>query len=476
MNIKKIAYYSLTISLTLGATFILGLLSFGGAFAVWPVLWFAITSFLFCVAWESIVYHQNIEEGLKKIFKSDSAEMEVARLDLFEDTQEKSPSLFALRYIDKFRLYRIYQHIEPTEEIHQLGKEALQEDLVKLQKDYQKIRSQQADYHLNVKFHRIARILIHIFSGLATIAMTVGFSYLLLETFAISGLLTVSPILILPVSLLILAGGIAHGLLTLNAMRNMLKKNIFKRWFSKLSKNFEENGLNKKNIILTIGVTLLTGLAIALTICTAGTWVTIVKNTSPLFRWLKQIPNFIMQVVYPIIISISSLSFILENTSESLKSLDEIASAEKISLKNTNPILLLIFAGHLISNSLATNRVSEFFQLMAEFVAGISDFFVDLNYIISIPEKENINDQLEDHLLGGQEHSHELGVPHWIYTKCNELFFSPNAEIESSSPPLSPEIIPIEEPPSKPAKKSKSTFFKKDFCGTCMAPASTLNL
>ncbi len=63
----------------------------------------------------------------------------------------------------------------------------------------------------------------------------------------------------------------------------------------------------------------LAGLAVGLTVCTAGTWWTIAKESRPLYSWMSKMPNFVMGIINPLITGSSAIFFNLQNTGESLE-------------------------------------------------------------------------------------------------------------------------------------------------------------
>lgn len=67
---KKIPRYVALASLTIGASLILGFLSFGGMYALYPILPLAFAAFGLSVAYEGEVYLQNIKGAFKKYLKA----------------------------------------------------------------------------------------------------------------------------------------------------------------------------------------------------------------------------------------------------------------------------------------------------------------------------------------------------------------------------------------------------------------------
>ena len=85
MKIKKIPYYLAPWFLMAGASLTMGLLSFSGILAIWPgVLPLAFGGFFLSVAYEGEIYLKNIKGSLKKLFKSNQLERQLAKSYLLE--------------------------------------------------------------------------------------------------------------------------------------------------------------------------------------------------------------------------------------------------------------------------------------------------------------------------------------------------------------------------------------------------------
>ena len=76
---NKIPYNLLLIFLTLGASLILGFLSFGGMFALFPFLGLAFAAFVLSIAYEAEIYLQNNKGALNKLLKHNYLENFLAR-------------------------------------------------------------------------------------------------------------------------------------------------------------------------------------------------------------------------------------------------------------------------------------------------------------------------------------------------------------------------------------------------------------
>lgn len=198
------------------------------------------------------------------------------------------------------------------------------------------------------------------FCFVASIFMGVGTTYLLMEAFALIPWLATlsvfgSALLIVPLSLI---AGVAYGLLVYNAVTDMIASEMVATWiksigddfaftpeenlFEEPSENNPEEALGLANIqnldsakpdqsagmvqrrwwmgVAKISVlSFMFLVSLALSICTAGTWWTIVKSSKPLFSWMRKIPDFIKLVIGPLILSVSGWLFNLQNISETLE-------------------------------------------------------------------------------------------------------------------------------------------------------------
>lgn len=285
-----------------------------------------------------------------------------------------------------------------------------------------------------------------IFGSIAGLFMGVGTTYLLVEAFTIIPFLAVLPFAIWPALIVPMAviAGVAYGTLTYNAIDDMIKNDTLRTWYNKL-RNDLKKGFTFRNVFMVLTATTLFALAIALTICTAGTWWTVVKNTRPIFSWMSKIPGFIMQVINPIIIGISTIFFNLENTFETLeivyktkqsnsfynflknigpaiqnvfKNLHEkeniwqILNPFRIFIKLTyTPLRVILFLGHLISIGVTSDRLPGIPEIISALLGIISEGFEDAHYFFhGAHECGNAKQRRDAHLTEGG-HSHEDDIP-----------------------------------------------------------------
>jgi hypothetical protein len=353
--LKKI----IRITLTLGASLIIGLLSFGGLYAIFPSIGLAFAAFSLSVAYEGEIYYRNIEGALNKLF-------------------------------------------EPN--------------------------------------HSVQDILLKIFSVLSAVFMSLGTSYLLLEVFALLPFLsaisfTFLPVLIIPMALI---AGLAYGLLTYNTISDLMTNQTVVTNFKNLWNDFRTNGLTLSNTLFAVASITLSCLAIGLTICTAGTWWTIVQQTRPLFAWMTRIPGALIAGSTAIINSLSALAFNLENSAESLQLLrtnplqrvwQNIKEGvhhylyEETLMQQLNPFRMLtlilftplrcaLFLGHLISIGVTADRVPGMSRFTSACLGFVSEFFEDLHYFV--PKQRNN----EETHTARCDHDNDLPtrILRWLFT------------------------------------------------------------
>lgn len=113
MKIKKKVYYGTISSLTIGASTILGLLSFSGMYMLLPILPICIGTFILSVAYEGEIYLQNIKKAYKKLFKKDYQEIHATKkqiLKCYQDEKNSYKPQFFKDYIAQLELVNYYKH------------------------------------------------------------------------------------------------------------------------------------------------------------------------------------------------------------------------------------------------------------------------------------------------------------------------------------------------------------------------------
>lgn len=305
------------------------------------------------------------------------------------------------------------------------------------------------------------------FSVLAGLFMGLGSTYLIVEAFTVIPFIAVIPftfwpLIIIPMALI---AGAAYGLLTYNAVTDMINNNTIIKWFQKIRDNLKK-GLTVRSILMAITAVILVGLAIAITICTAGTWWTVATNARPLFEWMTKLPNFIMGVINPIITGLSAVFFNIQNTAESLDMIDEESKKEtnifqrtwnsivegwkhlrrtenwfqifnpfRLLLKLTvTPLRALLFLGHLFSIALTADRMPGVPQWLSMLFAIIGEGFEDGHYFADLGhshdhghehgdgechghhhnDNEEFKELLKERLGSNAGHSHENDIPTYL--------------------------------------------------------------
>lgn len=552
MTLKKIARNFALHLLMVGASLIIGLLSFGGMFALWPVIPLALATFVLSVAYEAEIYLQNIKGAWNKLFKHNALKRQLAKDYLLENFPEE---------VEQHQHEDHEHHNEPEHQEHEHGEcyheeqEEHQPDVLQHNDHEQPLPRPQffTDYDIQLELlHRfdhkklnaeskaskkqiektlrdmekwfslqlfsanepgntpyettlrhwimdptraakrdaMMQTLQHqqtsfgwakYFSLFAGIFMTLGTTYLLVETFSIIPFLAAIPfaswpLLILPMAVI---AGTAYGLLTYNATTDMLKDETVQEWLKYLGITPRTNNEmpSADNAYKQIGDSvggritawLLIALALGLTFCTAGTWWTVVKETRPLFSWMAKIPGLIIVISNAIIIGLSQLVFNVVNTRESWEMIlemvaksghalsylsDLITTTYKKLREHENfvqlfnpfrillaviitPLRIVLFLGHLISIGVTADRIPGIPQIISALLGFISEFFEDLHYFFGHdhdhPEHSHHDDEHAHHheqehkkilrmerLGKGHGHNHDLDIP----TKVLEGFFT----------------------------------------------------
>ena len=439
---KKIPYTVSLILLTVGASLILGFLSFSGMFALIPALSFAFGAFGLSVAYEGEIYLQNIKGALQKLLKANYLENFLAKEYLlthfptdtnatdcpqfFKDyeTQLKLLSAFGHKILNKDskkRKKQVEQTLKDMEKwfaIQLFTKNTASENN---QSEYaQQLRQwlakhQQKEWQTKHGQRFIIFQGVKVFSLLASVFMGLGTSYLIVEAFSVIPLFASIPFVFWPILILPMAiiAGAAYGMLTFNTVTDLINNDTIHKWYNKLRDELSQ-GLTVRNVFLTLTAVLLVVLAVGLTICTAGTWWTIASNARPLFSWMSNMPNFIMGIINPIITGLSAIFFNIQNSAESLEMVDDATKTEgnifekiwdyisqaynhllatenwlqilnpfRIPLKLTiTPLRIIFFLGHLISIAVTADRMPGVPQILSAIIAIISEGFEDAHYFI----------------------------------------------------------------------------------------------
>lgn len=498
-NLKKIPYYLLLSFLTTGASLILGLLSFGGMYALIPSLSLAFATFGLSVAYEGEIYLQNIKGAFKKLFKSDYLKNYLAKEYLLhkfpEDTlvniDDPDCPQFFKDYKKQRELLNTFNHKKLSERSKQRKKhiEKTLEDMEKWfalqlfaaknpQSDsaYElEIRKWLANHDQNEKQARLEKRqatfnYVKGFSILAASFMGLGSTYLIAEAFSVIPLFAAIPfafwpIIIVPMALI---AGVAYGVLTYNTITDLINNDTINTWCTKLRNDFRQQGPSIRNLFMATMAVFLASLAIALTVCTAGTWWTVATHARPLFEWMRKMPSFIMGIINPTITGLSTISFNIQNSAESLEMLDSATSSDKnivrsvyesiagglshvratenwlqilnpfrLLLKLTlTPLHILLFMGHLVSIALTSDRMPGVPQTLSVLVGMISEGFEDAHYFVG----------------DTQEDQHEMDIP----SRLLKIIASPLYALAAAWDCLASKVNPISN--SKDTQRKRLTF------------------
>ncbi|MGQ3892792.1 hypothetical protein [Legionella sp. CNM-4043-24] len=477
MKTKKIPYYLLIFLLTAGAATILGFLSFGGMYALWPILGLALAAFGLSVAYEGEIYFQNIKNALNKwFFKRDYlprrlakecladmvaearkeedcpqffrdyeaqllllAQFGHARLDR-ESKKQKKQIKKTLSDMEKWFARQLFAARQEEEDDRENDRLNYQRELQRWLNDHGREKSMDLLARRERQF--LAAKLFAVVSGAF---MALGTTYLLVGQFLAIPLLASIPFGLFPALIIPMAvvAGIGWGLLTYNAITDMICNDTLRKWYVKLRDNIKADfshgfwkGLFSRSTFMAVVALTLTGLAVALTICTAGTWWTIAKNTRPLFGWMAHMPRFIMGILNPIATGLSALIWNVENTMETFEMIDEELSAKEnffkrswrsirngwsalrerennwqlvnpfriILLLTFVPLRILLFIGHLASISVTADRVPGIPEIASAILNFISEFFEDVHYFSFLTESDS--DHHDHHHHHHHHHDH----------------------------------------------------------------------
>lgn len=389
MKPKKLLKYSMTFLLTFGASSILGFLSFGGMLAITPILALAFSAFALSIVYEGQIYWQNITGALNKLFFKNNYLQQLYANQLlrknFPDTDVEDCPQFFKDYESQLRLLDRFNH-QRLDDASKERKRKLEKRIRDMERWFAKQLFRKTDDSLNdyegqiadwmdsegrreehlsqYNSRRLTFYAVGSFSVLAAGFMALGTTYLLMEAFLAIPLLATIPFGTLPLIIAPLAvvAGISYGFLTYNAVTDMINNKSVQKFFKHFYKDYIKSihdefksptrswkQLGKellKTTLMSIITLSLLSVAVGLTICTAGTWWTVVKNSQPLFAWMAKMPSLIMGIINPIITGASTIFFNLENIFETLSQVRGFFSslfAKKLdiakSLHNINTIL-----------------------------------------------------------------------------------------------------------------------------------------
>ncbi len=243
MTTKKFAKKFLLTLLTGGSSLLMGFLSFTGMLALSPFLPFALASFALSIAYEGEIFFQNTKEAFKKLTKPFYWQQQLARQFLlahfpkeapfptfFNDyatmLQQPNPSSKTLSDMEKWFAKILF---EPNHSSTPYAKELdhwLHMHKPEIVNDYR--------HQLTALSHQFYYL--KLFSLVASLFMTFGSTYLLMDAFsAIPILATLSTpalaIIILPIAVI---AGAAYGLQIYNSITDMAYNKTIATWSAKI--------------------------------------------------------------------------------------------------------------------------------------------------------------------------------------------------------------------------------------------------
>lgn len=449
VQLKRLSKQSVVILLTLGSSLTLGLLSFGGFYAIYPSIALGLTSFALATLYEGEIYKSNISDALRKLTTRDYYKRDKAKallLDLLSKTELTNLPLFFKDYYTELTVIAALKHLHSPTEAEKKALKAAKKSLKRMElfaaeclfntekiaktpyaealktyfDCYEGIDALRQSTHtktswINTGFY---------FSALCGSLFGLGSIYLILESLATLSFLSLSFATIVALSAL---SGAAYTFLVYNSLSDMIWNESLVNWWKELKHDIN-NASFGKGLLLACTSLLLVSCAIALTIFTAGTWWTIAKNVENLPPVMKRFPRWITGIVIPAVTGIGALFFTLENTKGSMdtvkkltepspKSLHEETADAHLKQRQTrplyqrlNPFRWLVYLGetplkvigfmlHIVSIGVITDRIPGIPALVSAVMSMISEAFEDFHYFIG-------HDTCEGHK--GHDHSHDL--------------------------------------------------------------------
>ncbi|STY28023.1 Uncharacterised protein [Legionella wadsworthii] len=416
---KKIPRYIALGSLTVGASLILGFLSFGGMYALYPALYLAFATFGLSVAYEGEIYLKNINGAFKKLFKGDYLENHLAKeylLEHFPKNPDSEDCPFFKDYEVQLNLLKEFNHKPLNKESRKRKKEiektladmekwfALQlfstkkkkkaDDLEGVSEYTKKLRSWlvkhgQEQWQKRLEKRKSTFNLVKGFSLLAATFMGLGSTYLIVEAFSVIPLIAAIPFAFWPILIVPMAivAGAAYGMLIYNTVTDLINNDTINKWYKRLRDDLSK-GLTARNLFMAATALFLVTLAITLTICTAGTWWTVATSARPLFEWMKKMPSFIMGIINPIITGLSAIFFNVENSAESLEMIYEATEESKDSKDRPNILKRAYTAiadalNHLWETENALQRLNPF-RLLLKLTVTPLRILLFLGHLVSV--------------------------------------------------------------------------------------------
>lgn len=373
----------------------------------------------------------------KKIEDRDKREQELRRLKQQRIHIEKNRKIFSKIFT------RIMFITDSAKTPLTPYEKQLQKDFFGSQKNLSEGKSQEG-FEALVKRRKIYYHIAKIWAFLSFAAVSFGTIYLMagaIEMLPAAILLATplltSPFALIPIALIV---GLAYGLLIYNAITDMINHETVQKW----RKIFFGNELSyeqkwKRRLMFLAGAVLFS-LAIALSVCTGGTWWTITQNAPAFLSWMNGLASGVLLFIRCAVAFITTIAtgmFDVENTSETLDLAKEALKGKKgdlykqwiikkqgmrdqwdseTMLEKLNPfriilmivfvpLQILFFLGHLVSIGVDADRVFGIPEVLSAVLGTISEFFQDLHYFLKFMEGDAHSHA--DH----QGHNHSLDLP-----------------------------------------------------------------
>lgn len=476
-TLKRYLKKPLTLTLTLGASLLLGLLSFAGMYILMPLLGVSIAAllgvsiaaFVLSVIYEGEIYQRNIENALEKLLDGHytSELLGEEYLDnlkaLTKDKKDALPHFF-----------KTYLKLKAIDSDGNAHPSAARQKRLKLMHIWlgqlmitntaktpyaQKVLGSVTDLEAwqekannTNRYHRY----IQIFSAIAAALMSLGTVYLILEVLPTLPFLSIAPaalpFVVLPMAVI---AGIAYGFLSYNSLTDFLLKNNLKEWWQDIKSQLTSPDRNSNTIFFAIFSALIFALNLSLTLFTAGTWWSVVNASQTTWSWLKNPIIRLTSALIAPVVAISTLGFNLENTIETIKevksaldqpksetpAVESLPADIKTSAETTwqlfnpfrilhkltfTPLEMLLFLGHLVSIGLTADRMPGVPAIISALFGMISEGFEDFHYFFDINKLLNdINKLLNNHSGNDGGHAHHHHEHSAIPTKVLEMLFSP---------------------------------------------------
>ena len=192
------------------------------------------------------------------------------------------------------------------------------------------IAPDKADWEKRLTKHTINSRMAFVIAAFSGLIMGIGTTYLIMEAVAVIPWLMILPLSLFPpvIGPLALISGAAYGLLIYNSLTDILLDNPAKKFIDRIRAISSQEMTFKRILILSLSLVLFL-VTIFLTMCTAGTWLTVFHKTKPLFTWLSVIPNVLLNIIIPILIGISVLPFSFQSVSNTLEGLEANPSLDR---------------------------------------------------------------------------------------------------------------------------------------------------